>query len=313
MNTTILHTEYATVHKETSYAPILSRVCTANLWGKNHINDRLPHIINVFKENGFICGEGIAIAIQEGDPEVVQELAIKLGFSPEQVRGYPSPTGTPFHIGVLTDLKVRREYFDILPHDPTDPLEFGQRALLLLELEDAHKPVIFAATHLTVSPSMQSRQARKIIREIKKFTLDGVNIPESEKKKPYQYRISNFRHIRKIILAGDFNASPDTPIYRKVFKNTGFKDYTHSLSKFEISWPSDIHLVINTHRGNFKEDPPYDVKGQARWMDYIFCAGCGFKNTWVMGDKKIKDIEYKGEVVPLYPSDHKFVGVTLEV
>ena len=302
--------DYAVTKNETKYSSELHKVCTANLWGKNHIEERLPSIVKTFKENGFICGNGVAIAIQEGDPGVVRAIATQLGFRESQIRGYPTPTGDIFNIGVITDLKVKREFFDVLFHHPLDRLEFGRRAVLLLELEAGEKPIVFAATHVTVSPKVQLVQTVDIIRQIQKFTIEGINISPEGKSKLYAQPLSALAEYRKIFMAGDFNASPRSYIYR-VIKHAGFKDLTRRLSKTHVSWPSSVDLVVNTHRGNFRKDPPYRVAEQARWMDHIFCIGCDASNTWMMGHDKLKDIDYKGVNVPLYPSDHIFVGVSL--
>jgi hypothetical protein len=305
-----MSTDYATNRRQLQFSSELHKICTANLWGKNHIEERLPSIIETFRANGFVCGNGVAMAIQEGDPEVVKHIATQLGFNESQIRGYPTPTGDVFNIGLITDLKVSREYFDVLFHHPLDRLEFGRRAVLLLELETNDKPIVFAATHITVSPKVQLVQTVDIIRQIQKFTIEGLDISPDEKSMLYAQPLSALAEHRKIFFAGDFNASPRSYIY-KVIKHAGFKDLTRSLSKHRVSWPSSIDLVVNTHRGNFRKDPPYRVAEQARWMDHIFCIGCDVPNAWVMGDTKLKDIDYKGYNVPIYPSDHVFVGVSL--
>lgn len=294
----------------TSYSSELRKVSTANIWGRNHLEERLPSIIETFKKNGFTAGNGVAIAIQEGEPDVVRKIATELGFTDDQVRGYPTPTGEIFKIGVITDLKVRREYFDILFHHPLDKLEFGRRAVLLLELDTSDKPIVLAATHVTVSPRVQLVQVVDIIRQIQKFAIEGLELSDEEKSKLYAQPLIALGEHRKIFLAGDFNASPRSYIYR-VIKHAGFKDLTRSLSKIHDSWPSSVELVVNTHRGNYQKDPPFRVKEQARWMDHVFCIGGNGTEAWIMGDKKLCDINYKGVIVPIYPSDHVFVGVSV--
>lgn len=305
-----MNSNYAIAQPDIKYSSELHKVCTANLWGRNHLSERLPSIIETFKANGFTAGNGVAIAIQEGEPEVVKEIALGLGFHESQIRGYPTPTGEVFKIGVITDLKVRREYFDVLFHHPLDRLEFGRRAVLLLEFETEKKPVVFAATHVTVSPRVQLVQTVDIIRQIQKFAIEGIDISDEDKSKLYAQPLSALERYRRVFLVGDFNASPRSYIYR-VIKHAGFKDLTKKLSKMHDSWPSSIDLVVNTHRGDFRKDPPFRVKEQARWMDHVFCIGCNGPDAWVMGNTKLRDIEYKGVTVPIYPSDHLFVGVAV--
>ena len=271
----------------------LKGLATLNLWGRNLWNERRGIVIDEFNRNELTADKGTVLAFQEAEKEPLEEISDALRFERRHIYFYPTTIGGQQGLAILTNLEVSRKDFKLFSLDNKDPLEFGERGVGMLEVKTDEKDTVLAVTHLTVSPRMQIPNARECMSSVKKFALSSL-------KDKGLTPDSTFSEISKhvnIVIAGDFNAAPDTPAY-EAFVGEGLSDVTKSLrEKYGHTWPSDSDWFIEAHKKTFGgAEPSYDVREKGkRWMDYIWIAGIGPREVRLLGTSPKNGI---------YMSDH---------
>ncbi len=280
----------------------LSAIATINLWEDNIWLERRGYLFDTLKENDLTAEKGVILSLQEvkrvsHDP--LLELAEALNFNNSHVYYFPTMESGNYGLGVISNLPVIREEFQAFSFDINDPYEFGQRGIGMLEFELKQGRMHFGVTHLSVSRRMQYIQGRECIIQLKNFAVDGINVSEDTKEKLKNLRLIDLCSYTDMALTGDFNASPDTPLY-ELYTKTGLHDLTKNIQKTcHYTWPSSIDWFIEVHKKHWGSEPPYNVKRLQRWMDYIWTCKFDPKEVRLLGQKPRNKTYVSDHLIPV--------------
>lgn len=281
----------------------LESIATINLWEGNYWEERKPLLVKELRKNYFTAEHPTILACQEVSRKPfynLSELALELGFSKKHIYFFPTIVSGDFGLGVVTNLHVKAKSFTFFSYDSTDPLEFGQRGIALLQLEDGNGPIVLGVTHLSVSEKMQYVHAVETIQAVNSFGALRFNLSTDMVTPDAGGHFTKLCDLSRVLIAGDFNASPLLPMY-ELFGQAGLTDFTFPIhKKYPFSWPSDPEWLVRLHLKRFGKRPNFDAKTLQRWMDYIW--GCGFApiNQVLLG---------RNEENGMYPSDHLIPAV----
>lgn len=281
----------------------LESIATINLWEGNYWQERKPLLVRELRKHHLTAENQTILACQEVNRKPfsnLSELASEIGFSPIQIYFFPTIVSGDFGLGVATTLPVKSTSFVFFSYDSSDPLEFGQRGIALLQLEDKNGMILLGVTHLSVSEKMQHLHAMETINAIKSFGAKIFNLPKDTVLQNSGRHFTKLCDLSRVLIAGDFNASPILPLY-ELFALAGLTDLTLPLHKrHPFSWPADPEWLVKLHLKRFGRKPNFDAIQLQRWMDYIW--GCGFtaSNQLLLGMHPEND---------MYPSDHLIPAV----
>lgn len=175
----------------------------------------------------------------------------------------PYGNNREFESPILGGIAILSKFpFTLVQHrklPPTTSEDYGARVALMGKISKDDQEIILATTHLSWRPEESELRHTQ--------TIELLNLIRSDEGIP-------------VILAGDFNATPEEPSVRAVLRS--YKDTFSSLHPQNdgITWSSDNNFIRS------RKD---------RRIDYIFCSN----------EMKVE----KAEVIlnskqPVFPSDH---------
>lgn len=252
-------------------------VMSVNMWGLAEWDNRKDVMVHALRPRVVNTPKGphVFIAVQEANlshgTNTLEELALSLGYSVEDTRAVPG-TG----VGFITNGNIMSWKVHDLTDEEGHPLNFGRRVVIITRVRFRRTEVVFACTHLTVNPEMQTTQAREIQQKIQEATGKN-NTP--------------------VVIVGDLNADPSSEAYYYLTRKMGYVDaLVNPQRRHAYSWPVSTSWYEKV-AGN-----DWFRRSQARWVDHILIKGLQVNRAFTAGHTR------KGRY---YPSDHLLVGAFL--
>lgn len=280
---------------------MIGSIATINLWGDNFWQERREIVIQLLRKQKLRAEDNVILALQEvkrGMVDPTLDIATALGFSEKNIHFFPTTISGDYGLAIVTMLPVVAKDFIFFTYDSSDPLEFGERGIAFVKIEDEQAICMVGVTHLSVSETMQYIHAVECLNAFKSFILNHLSLSAIKKKELMQASLTALHPYTLMLLAGDFNAAPMLPLY-ELFSKSGLLDYTQPLHKmYGFSWPADPAWVVRMHEKTFGKGPPFNPKKLQRWMDYIW--GCGFtiKKELLLGRTPQKGMYASDHLIP---------------